>query len=535
MRNGLLSLLLLVVTLARPAATHGEISPEQVSTAITRAVEYLKRQQNADGSWSGPNNFAGGVTALVTLSLLNAGVPADDEAIQKALAQLRGRKPQHTYVVALQTMVYCAAEPKKDLLLIRQNAKWLEDTQITVGRPQGRLGLSLRARQRQRRPFQQPVRPAGFVRSGARGNPGQRAHLGLGPAVLATTAIARRLVALLARPGFERQHDLRRHRVAGDCLGRAQRGRRASRRWRRTLLRHARDQRRDRPRLAVAGAKLFGAYEPQRRRPGGYPVSLAAVLPLRARTGGPDDGPPFHRPARLVPRRRRHAGAQPGRTVGVLERNRFAGSQLGGRHELRAVVSGQGTQAGAGGQGEARAGRRLEPPPQRPGELDRLRREKMGARSHLASDRSAVRHGRRLAASAGAVHQRAGGAAVERCGKETPARLHRPRRVRFRRGVLRRRQLREGFSPVDGRHFPRARVRAAPIAAGASDLARRGAGRSAVCRGRCGASTSAAARAWSFVPTTFRATGSWPAPAASSGCRSACRRKSRLARRLAST
>ena len=50
----------------------------------------------------------------------------------KALDYLRGfDKPDMTYSVALRTMVLCAAEPKKDLLTIRQNVAWLEQSQLT--------------------------------------------------------------------------------------------------------------------------------------------------------------------------------------------------------------------------------------------------------------------------------------------------------------------------------------------------------------------------------------------------------------------
>ena len=38
-----------------------------------------------------------------------------------------------TYCAALQIMVFCAAEPKKDLLLIRRNAEWLAASQVTDG------------------------------------------------------------------------------------------------------------------------------------------------------------------------------------------------------------------------------------------------------------------------------------------------------------------------------------------------------------------------------------------------------------------
>ena len=71
------------------------------------------------------------MTALCTLALLNAGVGPDDPAVARALDYLRGfDKPEKTYSVALRTMVYCLAEPKKDQLLIRQNVRWLEGTQL---------------------------------------------------------------------------------------------------------------------------------------------------------------------------------------------------------------------------------------------------------------------------------------------------------------------------------------------------------------------------------------------------------------------
>ena len=74
------------------------------------------------------------------------GVGPDDPAVARALDYLRSfDKPEMTYSVALRTMVFCQAEPKKDMLLIRQNVKWLEATQITKSRDerasQGSLGL----------------------------------------------------------------------------------------------------------------------------------------------------------------------------------------------------------------------------------------------------------------------------------------------------------------------------------------------------------------------------------------------------------
>ncbi len=50
---------------------------------------------------------------------------------------MRGLSTTQTYVVALQTMVFCTAEPKKDLLRIRQNAAWFEKTQVHSGERRG--------------------------------------------------------------------------------------------------------------------------------------------------------------------------------------------------------------------------------------------------------------------------------------------------------------------------------------------------------------------------------------------------------------
>jgi hypothetical protein len=130
----LLASLLLAALASRANA---EVTADQVRSAIDRAVAFLERQQNRNGTWEEYSGFPGGVTALCTLALLNAGVPPDDPRVETSLNKLRTLRPTHTYVTALQTMVLCAAQPKKDLLLIRQNVKWLESTQISSGERRG--------------------------------------------------------------------------------------------------------------------------------------------------------------------------------------------------------------------------------------------------------------------------------------------------------------------------------------------------------------------------------------------------------------
>jgi hypothetical protein len=122
-----------VALIVAPVA--GEITDRDVRQAIERGVEYLKTQQDKNrGGWLEHPAQPGGLTALCTLALLNSGLAVDDPAVAKALDYLRGfDKPDMTYSVALRTMVLCAAEPKKDLLVIRQNVAWLQQSQLTDG------------------------------------------------------------------------------------------------------------------------------------------------------------------------------------------------------------------------------------------------------------------------------------------------------------------------------------------------------------------------------------------------------------------
>jgi hypothetical protein len=77
---------------------------------------------------------------MVTLALLTAGEKPDSPAIRKALDYLRGFSPNElhsTYAISLQTMVYAAADPAKDLVRITANVGWLQDAQIKPSDPQG--------------------------------------------------------------------------------------------------------------------------------------------------------------------------------------------------------------------------------------------------------------------------------------------------------------------------------------------------------------------------------------------------------------
>ena len=114
-----------------------DIDPEQVRRAISDGVTYLKEQQYANGSWPEHQGMVGGVSSLCTLALLNAGVPPEDDAVRSSLAHLRKMVPNRTYVVALQTMVFCKAQQERDRVLVQRNVRWLEQTQVQTGNGKG--------------------------------------------------------------------------------------------------------------------------------------------------------------------------------------------------------------------------------------------------------------------------------------------------------------------------------------------------------------------------------------------------------------
>ncbi|MGZ3337989.1 MAG: DUF4159 domain-containing protein, partial [Isosphaeraceae bacterium] len=127
----------LLVILAAGVPSHGAVTREDVERAIRDGLRYLKQEQKADGSWEDVSAQAKtGTTSLVTLALLTAGEKADSPSIRKALSHLRRFGPQDlrsTYAIALQTMVFAAAEPERDQLRIAANVSWLESAQIKPG------------------------------------------------------------------------------------------------------------------------------------------------------------------------------------------------------------------------------------------------------------------------------------------------------------------------------------------------------------------------------------------------------------------
>jgi hypothetical protein len=75
---------------------------KRVNEAIDRGVEYLKRGQRADGTWS-PNDHPVGLAALPGLTLLECGVPRNDQRIELAAFHVRSALPRlnQTYELSL--------------------------------------------------------------------------------------------------------------------------------------------------------------------------------------------------------------------------------------------------------------------------------------------------------------------------------------------------------------------------------------------------------------------------------------------------
>lgn len=137
-------------TAQRPGAgpLNAPLDARMVLESIDRGVAYLKREQDEKGRWDESDNYPGGVSALCSLSLLNAGVPADDPVIEKSLDYLRQMNiadgDKQTYCVSLKIMVLCAATPRRDRETIKNEVEWLERAQSKQGARSGAWGYSQR-------------------------------------------------------------------------------------------------------------------------------------------------------------------------------------------------------------------------------------------------------------------------------------------------------------------------------------------------------------------------------------------------------
>lgn len=117
-----------------------ELRAEDVRKAIEGGRQFLlNRRDRTVGGWPDPvSGFAGCGNALVTLGLLNAGVPANSVEIQSALRQLSvtpAGEEQKTYVVALRVMAIVAAgeHGKPFRKRLEDDVRWLIQAQTPLG------------------------------------------------------------------------------------------------------------------------------------------------------------------------------------------------------------------------------------------------------------------------------------------------------------------------------------------------------------------------------------------------------------------
>jgi hypothetical protein len=136
-------LLTLVVSALQPfpatPAAEPPLPPEAIDRAITKARDWLVKQQDPDGSWIAmrSDDKRVGATGLVLLALANAGLPPDHPAMQRGVAWLRAETPDDTYAVSLQTMALAMISPDADRAILQRNVTWLEEGQVTQGRAAG--------------------------------------------------------------------------------------------------------------------------------------------------------------------------------------------------------------------------------------------------------------------------------------------------------------------------------------------------------------------------------------------------------------
>lgn len=119
---------------AFPAAAEAEepITGRHVRAAILRAVAALKAEQQPAGTWP---NYAqeGGVTALATYALLEAGVAPDDADLAKAVEVVRRLEHRSTYVVSLKVLALVSADAKRYRAEIQSAADWMVEHQSATG------------------------------------------------------------------------------------------------------------------------------------------------------------------------------------------------------------------------------------------------------------------------------------------------------------------------------------------------------------------------------------------------------------------
>ena len=136
-----LTLLCSALGATRPAAGAEPLSPEAVQKAIDEGTRFLIDRQRPDGSWEEDayKQYAPGTTSLCLLALLSSGMTPDEAPVRRGLHYVEQFSPEmqqrQTYPIALQTMVFCQADPEKYRARIAENADALLRGQFRTDNP----------------------------------------------------------------------------------------------------------------------------------------------------------------------------------------------------------------------------------------------------------------------------------------------------------------------------------------------------------------------------------------------------------------
>lgn len=119
----------------QPAAEAQDVTKAQVTAAIDRAVTYLKRAQQPDGSFAGRRfgrSYPQGVTAMACYALLLAGVRPDDPSVRKGLQYCIRYRTKKVYSAGLVALALAEAGPKYKEPL-QKVSDWLRQAQLGSG------------------------------------------------------------------------------------------------------------------------------------------------------------------------------------------------------------------------------------------------------------------------------------------------------------------------------------------------------------------------------------------------------------------
>jgi hypothetical protein len=107
----------------------GAAGPGEIERAVGRGVEFLKASQAAGATWRGGYGTRTGGIALITLALLECGVPDDDPVVAGAVRLLRerARSEVQTYDLTLLIMVF-------DRLTREESTRSLRSGRVDSGR-----------------------------------------------------------------------------------------------------------------------------------------------------------------------------------------------------------------------------------------------------------------------------------------------------------------------------------------------------------------------------------------------------------------